>query len=81
MLLYTHAYTEKLGECTEMILRTRALENQMYVCGMWQARNEKLDHVCYGHSLVCDAFGRVIKRVGDREEILFHDFGRFNNIV
>ena len=38
----------------ELLLRARALDNQLYVVGAAPARNEASNYVAYGHSLIVD---------------------------
>lgn len=54
----------------EMILRMRAVDNQVYVVGASPARNEAASYVAYGHSLVVEPWGRVIAEADIREEII-----------
>lgn len=82
MICYTTAYPERLGEyCTDLCMRTRAFDNQMITVCCTPARNEKTDYVCYGHSMICDGLGRVVKRANDREEIVYHDCGKQSKTI
>lgn len=71
LLIFPLMYPVDLGTMQEQLLRTRAIDNQMFVVGVSQARDDKHDLVCFGHSMICDPKGRVLIRGYDREDILF----------
>lgn len=71
VLIYPLMYPVDLGTMQEQLVRTRAIDNQMFVVGVSQARDDKHDLVCFGHSMCVDAKGRVLCRGYDREDILF----------
>jgi len=75
MLIYTTAYPRILGEMfTDMLTRTRAADNQMYVMTISQARMvETMKDMMYGHSLLVDGYGKVLKRLNDKEDMLYYD--------
>jgi len=74
MLIYPANYPKYLGELHwDMLTRTRAIDNQMYVVGVSCARDDTHDFVCYGHSMLVDPKGKVLVRAFDREEILYCD--------
>lgn len=54
----------------ELLARTRAVDNQMFVVACSPARDEKSKYVAYGHSLVADPFGRIIAKATEKEEVL-----------
>ncbi|NLB52624.1 MAG: carbon-nitrogen hydrolase family protein [Syntrophomonadaceae bacterium] len=53
----------------ELMLRTRAVDNQVYMVGVSAARNEKPAYQSWGHSMVTDPWGRVLVE-GDEKEIM-----------
>ncbi|CAD7085095.1 unnamed protein product [Hermetia illucens] len=57
----------------EMMLRTRALDNQMYVCGISAARDEKSVCVQWGHSMVVNPWGRIVQEAGIGSEVVVAD--------
>lgn len=61
----------------EMMLRTRALDNQMYVCGISAARDEKSVCVQWGHSMVVNPWGRIVQEAGIGSEVVVADIGMF----
>jgi len=75
MLIYPAIYPTTLGQMHwEMLNRTRAIDNQVYVLGVSQARDDlNYDLVQNGRSMLVDYRGRVLTRAGDDEEILFFD--------
>lgn len=54
----------------EILFRTRALDNQVYMIGAAPARDENSSYISYGNSIVTDPWGRVINRLGKDEDIL-----------
>lgn len=78
MMIYATAYPKMLGEMfTDMLTRTRAADNQMYVMTISQARmDERMKDMIYGHSLIVDGYGRVLKRLNDKEDMLYVDIGK-----
>lgn len=60
----------------EIVHKARAFDNQMFVAAISGARNEKIkDYVLYGHTMLLDPQGRVLKEAGVNEEILYHEIG------
>ena len=56
----------------ETIQRSHAIANSVVVAAVNRVGEEKELHF-WGGSFVCDAFGNVVKRAGDKEEILIVD--------
>jgi len=75
MLIYTTAFPRMLGEMfTDMLTKTRAADNQMFVMTICQARDvTMMKNMAYGHSLIVDGYGKVLKRLNDKEDMLYHD--------
>jgi len=54
----------------EILFRTRALDNQVFMIGASPARNEKSNYISYGNSIIVDPWGRVLNRAKEREGIV-----------
>lgn len=75
LMLCGMSMPEKMGEqYMQMMMRCRAVENQMFVFGVSGARMEKTDYAMYGHSMFCDMFGRTMKMADSNEQTMFHMF-------
>lgn len=48
----------------ELTMRARALDNQCYVIATAPANNPEAGYKAYGHSIVCDPWGRVVSQLG-----------------
>ncbi|MFZ5898220.1 MAG: carbon-nitrogen hydrolase family protein [Bacillota bacterium] len=57
----------------ELLLRARALDNQVFVIGASPARNEQATYLAYGHSMVVDPWGTVIVEASEQEALLTAD--------
>ena len=56
-----------------VLMRTRAIENQVFVVAASQARNNDANYRAYGHSLIVDPWGTILAEAGESEEIIFAD--------
>lgn len=88
MMIYPSVYPTTLGQMHwEQLVRTRAIDNQVYVLGVSQARDDNnYDLIQNGRSMLVDFRGRVVVRAGDDEEILygecdFTDLDKFRNQI
>jgi len=54
----------------ELLLRTRAVDNQVYMVGAAPARDASANYVAFGHSMVVNPWGEVLARAGPAEEII-----------
>lgn len=54
----------------ELLMRTRAIDNQLFVIAASPARNPDASYQAWGHSLVADPWGTVIGQGGSDEEII-----------
>ncbi|MDI6907791.1 MAG: carbon-nitrogen hydrolase family protein [Thermoanaerobacterales bacterium] len=54
----------------ELLLRARAVDNQVWVLAASPARRERDRYVSHGHSLVVDPWGRVVADAGTGETVL-----------
>ncbi|MDR2830507.1 MAG: carbon-nitrogen hydrolase family protein [Methanobrevibacter sp.] len=53
-----------------LLLRARAVDNQVFTVGISQALNENQSYHAYGHSLVVNPLGEVVAEASSREELL-----------
>ncbi|HUW63462.1 MAG TPA: carbon-nitrogen hydrolase family protein [Spirochaetia bacterium] len=54
----------------DLLARTRAVDNQVFVAAASCARDPGAPYISYGHSLVVDPWGTVLAQAGEGEEIL-----------
>ncbi|KXS40186.1 MULTISPECIES: carbon-nitrogen hydrolase family protein [unclassified Candidatus Frackibacter] len=54
----------------ELLLRTRAVDNQAFIVGASPARNHDAEYQAYGHSMIVDPWGRKLKEAGNDEAII-----------
>jgi len=57
----------------DLLMRSRAVDNQLFVMACSPARNAEASYQAWGHSLVTDPWGRVICEGGIGEEIIEAD--------
>ncbi|KAJ1497127.1 Carbon-nitrogen hydrolase, partial [Coelomomyces lativittatus] len=71
-MIYPGAFNMTTGPMHwELLARARALDNQMYVALCSPARDEQSSsYVAWGHSLVVDPWGKVMKSLEAQEGIL-----------
>ena len=55
----------------ELSLRSRALDNELFMVGASAARCEGFSYECWGHSTVVDPLGMVIASCDETEQILY----------
>lgn len=54
----------------ELILRARAVDNQVYMVAVSAARNEKPSYQSWGHSLVVNPWGNILVEADEKEAML-----------
>ncbi|WP_425447699.1 carbon-nitrogen hydrolase family protein [Dethiothermospora halolimnae] len=54
----------------EILFRSRALDNQIYMLGTAPARNEEASYTSYGNSIIVDSWGSILERLGDNEGVI-----------
>ncbi|ACX52998.1 Nitrilase/cyanide hydratase and apolipoprotein N-acyltransferase [Ammonifex degensii KC4] len=54
----------------ELLVRSRALDNQAYLLGAAPARDYSAPYVAFGHSLIVSPWAEVLARAGAGEEVL-----------
>lgn len=57
----------------ELALRSRAVDNQVFIVGAAAAKYEGFSYECWGHSAVADPGGTIIASCDETEQILFAD--------
>jgi len=55
----------------ELLVRARALDNQVFHTAVSPARNTEASYVAYGNSMLCDPWGNVLARADEKEQIVF----------
>lgn len=50
----------------EILFRTRALDNQVYTIGVAPARDSSTGYTSWGHSMIVDPWGKVIKQLDEK---------------
>ncbi|KUG04672.1 nitrilase/cyanide hydratase and apolipoprotein n-acyltransferase [hydrocarbon metagenome] len=55
----------------ELMMRSRAVDQQLYVAAAAPATNQDALYHAWGNSLIVDPWGRIIARADDREQIVF----------
>ncbi len=59
----------------ELLIRARALDNQVYVAAASPARSLTASYTAYGNSMVASPWGSVLQRTSEKEAIVFADIG------
>lgn len=54
----------------EITMRTRAVDNQVYVVAASPARNPETGYAIYGHSMIVDPWGDILAGAGEGEELI-----------
>lgn len=57
----------------DLLMRSRALDNQVFVAAASPAFNPQASYGAWGHSMVVDPWGRIQAQAGDEEELLLTD--------
>ncbi|CAN8006717.1 unnamed protein product, partial [Ixodes pacificus] len=74
LLLYPGAFNMYNGPLYwELVSRARAVENQVYVASVSPSRDETAYYVLWGHSMLIDPTGKVVRSAGVDEEVLLAD--------
>lgn len=76
MFLFQSAFPIAGGKYWDLVLRARAIDNQVYVAGTSGARVDNSENYVYwGQSVFVDPTGEIIKQAGDSEDIIFTVIG------
>jgi omega-amidase len=54
----------------ELMMRTRAIDNQVYVAAASPARNLSSSYHAWGHSMIVDPWGKILVEAGTGEEVI-----------
>lgn len=54
----------------EVLLRARAIDNQVYFAGVSGALNDELNYKTYGHTMLVNPWGEIISSCDEKENIL-----------
>ncbi|KAK8765815.1 hypothetical protein V5799_031571 [Amblyomma americanum] len=74
LLCYPAAFNMVTGPLHwELIQRTRAVDNQVYVVSASPATNKRDWYVTWGHSMLVDPLGKVVASAGAEEDLVFGD--------
>ncbi|XP_040066268.1 omega-amidase NIT2-like [Ixodes scapularis] len=74
LLLYPGAFNMYNGPLYwELLSRARAADNQLYVASVSPSRDKAAYYVLWGHSLLVDPTGKVVRSAGAGEEIVLAD--------
>lgn len=57
----------------ELLMRTRALDNQVYFAAVSPARDLNASYTAYGNSMVVEPWGNIACRAGEAEEVIICD--------
>jgi len=55
----------------ELLVRSRALDNQVFHAAVSCARNCESNYIAYGNSMLCNPWGDITARADEREQIVF----------
>ena len=71
ILVYPASFNLTTGPAHwELLLRMRAVDNQVFVAGCSPARNYDAQYIAYGHSMVVNPWGDVIGELNEEEGFL-----------
>ena len=71
ILIYPAAFNNITGPAHwELLLRARAVDNQLFTAGVSSARNESASYKAYGHSMICDPWGNTIAKTDHKEGLV-----------
>lgn len=54
------------------LIQVRAVDNQVFMAAVSPARDTNASYVAYGHSMVADPWGTILKEAGTGETIIYH---------
>ena len=72
LMVVPAAFTVTTGEAHwELLMRSRAVDNQCFVIAASPARNPESSYQARGHSMVVDPWGQIIAEAGEAEGIIY----------
>lgn len=67
LLVYPGAFNMTTGPAHwELLCRSRAVDNQLFVCVVSPARDTSADYVAYGHSMLCTPWGDKLVEMDEK---------------
>lgn len=85
ILFVPAAFNEQVGKAHwDILMRTRAMENEIFVVAVNPARYTHKGYTSYGHSMIVDPFGRIQYEMDEKsgvhvEEIDLHEIQKIRN--
>lgn len=77
LLVYPGAFNMTTGPAHwELLQRSRALDNQLYVATCSPARDDTATYTAWGHSMVVDPWGKIVSEAQEPETVIFADIGK-----
>jgi len=74
ILYYPGAFNMTTGPAHwELLIRSRAVDNQLFVAAISPARNPDADYTAWGHTCMINSYGELLCKANDGEEILYAD--------
>lgn len=74
LLVYPGAFNMTTGPAHwELLQRSRAIDNQLYVSSVSPARDEKATYTAWGHSSVVSPWGEVVANTEHEETIVYYN--------
>lgn len=72
ILLYPGAFNMTTGPLHwELLARSRANDNQLYVATISPARDVNAGYVAWGHSMIVDPWGKIVESAAEDEGVVF----------
>lgn len=57
----------------ELVMRSRAVENQLFLAAISQGKNSQSQYRAYGHSMVVSPWGEILAEATENEQIIYAD--------
>lgn len=71
MILYPGAFNMTTGpKHWELLLRARAVDNELYVAGIAPAQDKNSDYTSWGHTCIVDPWGKVLSELEFNEGVI-----------
>ncbi|KAL1139129.1 hypothetical protein AAG570_009189 [Ranatra chinensis] len=71
LLVYPGAFNMNTGPLHwELLLRSRAVDNQVFVAAVCGAQDKNADYVAWGHSMLVDPWGKIMLQAEFQEDLL-----------
>ena len=76
MIFYPGAFNLTTGPAHwELLIRSRAVDNQLYVAAISPARSIDADYKAWGHSCISNPYGEIISKADSNEQVIYADIG------